>query len=194
LDWDQLRQAVAECARCAELAPRRTQTVFATGVQGAPLLVIGEAPGAEEDRLGLPFVGAAGRLLDQWLGAAGIDRDRNVLIANILKCRPPGNRDPKTEEAQNCLPYLKRQIELAQPAAILCVGRIAGRTLLGDDELTLNKMRGKWWQFEGIPMRVSYHPSFLLRSPQFKRQAWHDLLEVCRRLDAMGRLRPPYLN
>ncbi len=171
-DWPALESAVRGCRLCG-LCATRTQTVFGTGDVHARLMVIGEAPGAEEDRQGEPFVGRAGALLNSMLRAAGFER-RDVYIANVLKCRPPNNRDPSAEEAERCLPYLRRQIELIEPEVILCVGRIAAQRLLGRDE-PLGRMRGRIHRFESVPVIVTYHPAYLLRSPTEKRKSWADL-------------------
>jgi uracil-DNA glycosylase len=173
-DWSSLQQAVAACTLC-DLHSSRTQTVFGTGSTQADLLVIGEAPGAEEDRRGEPFVGPAGQLLDEMLRAIGLDRNV-VYIANILKCRPPGNRDPQNSEAASCRPYLDAQIRLLQPKVILAVGRIAAQQLLGSD-LPLGRMRGQVHTLDsaGVPVVVTYHPAYLLRTPIHKRKAWQDL-------------------
>jgi DNA polymerase len=181
LDWEALTSAVAQCRACG-LCETRTQTVFGVGDRRAELLVIGEAPGADEDREGEPFVGRAGQLLNRMLGAIGLSR-QEVYIANILKCRPPGNRDPRPEEVLRCEPYLMRQIEMLRPRVILAVGRIAAQTLLRTD-LTLGRLRGRWLELgpESIPLRVTYHPAYLLRSPDQKAKAWEDLTEVMRRL------------
>jgi uracil-DNA glycosylase family 4 len=172
LDWSALEDAVRACRKCG-LCESRTQTVFGTGDRRARLMVIGEAPGAEEDRQGEPFVGRAGQLLNAMLAAAGFARGE-VFIANVLKCRPPHNRDPSNEESAQCLPYLRRQIELVQPEVILCVGRIAAQRLLGRDE-PLARMRGRVHEAAGRPVVVTYHPAYLLRSPGEKRKAWIDL-------------------
>ncbi len=181
-DWDSLRRSVAGCTLCG-LHAGRTQTVFGVGSEAADLLVIGEAPGAEEDRRGEPFVGRAGKLLDEMLRAIGLDR-RTVFIANVLKCRPPGNRDPQAGEAASCRPYLDRQIELVAPRVILAVGRIAAQQLLGSD-LPLGRMRGQRHLLEPqrIPVIVTYHPAYLLRSPAQKRKAWADLCAARELLD-----------
>jgi len=175
LDWAALRQQVATCQLC-ELHQSRTQTVFGVGNQQADWLIIGEAPGADEDRQGEPFVGRAGQLLNAMLKSVGLAR-KQVYIANILKCRPPNNRDPRPEEAASCFPYLQRQIELLQPKLILAVGRIAAQRLL-DCNTSLGRLRGKVHQLEqtGTPVVVTYHPAYLLRSPTEKRKAWEDLL------------------
>ncbi len=174
LDWDGLAACVAACERCPELVANRSQTVFGVGNRESDLLVIGEAPGADEDRLGEPFVGRAGKLLDAMLAAIGFDRRRNVYIANILKCRPPNNRDPLPEEAANCRGFLQRQVELAAPRVILAVGRIAAQQLLGSEQ-PIGRLRGQRHQLAGVPLVVTYHPAYLLRSPGEKRKAWDDL-------------------
>ncbi|MDZ7802887.1 uracil-DNA glycosylase [Thiohalophilus sp.] len=175
LDWDGLRQRVAGCRLC-ELHQSRTQTVFGVGDQQARWLIVGEAPGVDEDRQGEPFVGRAGKLLNAMLQAVGLSREQ-VYIANILKCRPPNNRDPRPEEAACCFPYLRRQIELIQPDLIIAVGRIAAQRLL-DCNTPLNRLRGSVQQLESTatPVIVTYHPAYLLRSPADKRKAWEDLL------------------
>jgi len=172
LGWDEIAGLVRECRLCG-LCETRTQTVFGTGNRRARLMVVGEAPGAEEDRQGEPFVGRAGMLLNAMLRAAGFERGE-VFIANVLKCRPPNNRDPSDEEAGRCLPYLRRQIELVAPAAILCVGRIAAQRLLGTDE-PIGRLRGRVHDFDGVPVIATYHPAYLLRSPGEKRKSWDDL-------------------
>jgi DNA polymerase len=172
LDWPELRDCVANCTRC-ELSRSRRNTVFGVGDLNADWMFIGEAPGAEEDRRGEPFIGRAGKLLDEMLRAIGLSRDA-VFIANMLKCRPPNNRDPKPEEVLQCRSYLERQIELVKPKIILVVGKIAAQNLLGSDE-SLGKLRQQRHQLSGIPLVVTYHPAYLLRSPSHKRQSWEDL-------------------
>lgn len=183
LDWPGLRSAVGECSRCAELVNNRTQSVFGVGDQNADWLIIGEAPGADEDKKGEPFVGRAGQLLNNMLGAIGLARGR-VYIANILKCRPPNNRDPRPEEAEACGPFLQRQIELIRPRIILVVGRIAAQNLLDTDK-PLGRLRGSVHRHgpTGTPVVVTYHPAYLLRSPQDKRKAWDDLRLALRTAD-----------
>ena len=171
--WQALKAEVMSCTRCA-LHATRTQGVLGVGPGRADWLVIGEAPGAEEDRRGEPFVGAAGQLLDAMLKAIGLDRRTNVYIANILKSRPPNNRDPKPEEVAACLPYLSRQIALVQPKIMLAVGRIAAQNLLGTDA-PLGRLRGHVHRFGDTPLVVTYHPAYLLRTPADKRKAWEDL-------------------
>lgn len=180
LDWPALREAVAGCTRCA-LHESRTQTVFGVGSQSADWMIIGEAPGAEEDRRGEPFVGRAGKLLDEMLRAVGQGRDR-VFIANILKCRPPNNRDPKPDESAQCRGYLERQIDLVQPKIILAVGRIAAQLLL-DTDTPVGRLRGKAHRLGKTPLVVTYHPAYLLRSPTQKRKSWDDLC-LARRIAA----------
>ena len=174
-DWETLALAVRQCQRC-ELYKTRTQTVFGVGDRQAELLIIGEAPGADEDRQGEPFVGRAGKLLNEMLRAIGLQRQQ-VYIANILKCRPPNNRDPKPEEAAECSQYLLRQIALIQPKLILALGRIAAQRLLNTNT-ALGRMRGTVHQHpeSGVPLIVTYHPAYLLRTPADKRKAWEDLL------------------
>jgi len=173
LGWNDLEIAVRDCRRCA-LCGTRTQTVFGVGGRDARLMVVGEAPGAEEDRQGEPFVGRAGQLLNSVLRAAGFNRDQ-VFIANILKCRPPDNRDPLPAEVEQCLPYLERQIELVRPTLLLCVGRIAAQNLLRTD-VTIGRLRGRVHTLpSGVPVVVTYHPAYLLRSPGEKRKVWEDL-------------------
>jgi len=173
--WEELRAEVASCTRCP-LHRTRTQGVLGVGPKRCDWLVIGEAPGAEEDRRGEPFVGAAGQLLDAMLRAIGLDRTSNVYIANVLKSRPPNNRDPRPEEVAACMPYLLRQIALLQPKIMLAVGRIAAQNLLGT-EAPLARLRGQVHQFGALhtPLVVTYHPAYLLRTPQDKRKAWEDL-------------------
>jgi uracil-DNA glycosylase len=178
LDWAALEQRVRQCTAC-ELHRTRTLPVFGVGNRQARWMVIGEAPGADEDKQGEPFVGRAGQLLNSMLKAMGLAREQ-VYIANILKSRPPGNRDPKPEEVSACIGYLYRQIELVDPVLLLCVGRIAAQTLLNTDT-PIGKLRGKLHALEtgaptSRPLIVTYHPAYLLRSPAEKRKAWSDLV------------------
>lgn len=174
LDWEGLRCAIQSCARC-DLATSRTQGVPGVGDTQAEWLFIGEAPGADEDRQGEPFVGQAGKLLDAMMAGIGLRRGGNVYIANILKSRPPGNRDPRPEEVEACLPYLERQIDLIKPRLIVVLGRIAAQTLLVSDT-PIGKLRGHVHQYRGVPMVVTYHPAYLLRNPADKAKAWEDLV------------------
>lgn len=173
--WESLREEVMRCTRCG-LHASRTQGVFGVGNPRAEWMVIGEAPGAEEDRRGEPFVGRAGQLLDAMLRAIGLSRAQNAFIANVLKSRPPNNRDPRPEEVAACLPYLRRQIEHVRPRLLLAVGRIAAQNLLGTEE-SLSRLRGRVHTFGELntPLVVTYHPAYLLRNPADKRKAWEDL-------------------
>ncbi|MGB3818183.1 uracil-DNA glycosylase [Achromobacter pulmonis] len=175
---DELREQVVACTACGLCGGRR-HAVFGHGGQPTRWLVVGEAPGEQEDRQGQPFVGRSGQLLDAMLSAVGMSRERDVFIANVIKCRPPGNRNPKPEEIAACSPYLMRQIALLKPERILVLGRFAAQTLLGTDA-TIGSLRGRVHQMktdEGreIPVIVSYHPAYLLRSPAEKARAWQDL-------------------
>ena len=181
--WDELERAVKSCTLCP-LHKTRTQGVFGVGNRNAQWMVIGEAPGADEDRQGEPFVGRAGQLLNSMLKAIGLAREQ-VFIANILKSRPPNNRDPRPEEVRACMPYLFRQIELVNPQLILCVGRIAAQTLLETDT-PIGKLRGQLHRIAGNrPMIVTYHPAYLLRSPGEKRKSWADLLLALRTFEQL---------
>lgn len=173
LDWDALESAVAACTRC-RLAQSRTQGVLGVGDRQADWMFVGEAPGAEEDRRGEPFVGAAGRLLDAMLASIGLARAQGVYIANVLKSRPPGNRDPEADEIAACMPYLVRQIELVSPRIIVALGRFAAQTLLATDA-PLGKLRGQVHHYREIPLVVTYHPAYLLRNLPDKARAWEDL-------------------
>lgn len=175
LDWSTLEATVGSCVRCP-LHAGRTRTVFGVGHREADWLIIGEAPGAEEDRRGEPFVGRAGKLLDAMLAALGHERAQ-VYIANVVKCRPPENRDPRPEEAASCAPYLDRQIALLRPRIILAVGRVAAQRLL-DCDLPVGRLRGTVHRYgpAGIPLVVTWHPAYLLRRPEAKAEAWRDLV------------------
>jgi uracil-DNA glycosylase family 4 len=182
-DWQSLQNEVAQCTRC-ELHKSRTQTVFGVGNQQAQVMIVGEAPGADEDRQGEPFVGRAGQLLNEMLKTIGLSRQA-VYIANILKCRPPNNRDPKPDEAAECSEYLHRQIALIQPRLIVAVGRIAAQRLLQTDT-SLGRLRSRVHEHPatGIPLVATYHPAYLLRSPGEKRKAWEDLLFVKKTIES----------
>jgi uracil-DNA glycosylase family 4 len=173
MDWPELKTAVAGCTACS-LAQTRTRTVFGVGDEHAEWLFVGEAPGAEEDRKGEPFVGQAGKLLDAMLAAIALKRCENVYIANVLKCRPPQNRDPHGAEVVQCDPFLKRQIELIRPRLIVALGRFAALSLLGGDK-SIAALRGKIHEYHGVPVIVSYHPAYLLRNLPDKAKAWEDL-------------------
>ena len=172
MDWSTLERTVAACTRCG-LHATRTQTVFGVGNREARWMFIGEAPGADEDRQGEPFVGRAGQLLNAMIDAIGLKREE-VYIANILKCRPPGNRDPQPNEVESCEPYLMRQIELIHPRLIVALGRHAAHSLL-KTEAPLARLRGQRLAYRGTPLVVTFHPAYLLRNPIDKRRAWDDL-------------------
>lgn len=172
-DWAQLEEAVSNCTSC-KLCERRTNTVFGVGDRQAEWMLIGEAPGEQEDKQGEPFVGQAGKLLDSMLRAIGLSRETGVFIANVLKCRPPGNRDPEPDEAAMCDPYLKRQIALVKPRVIVVLGRVAAQNLL-QTQTPVGKLRGKVHEVDGVPVVVTYHPAYLLRTLTDKARAWEDL-------------------
>ena len=174
MDWARLKAKVASCTDCA-LRAGCSQTVFGVGDEKAQWMLVGEAPGSEEDRVGEPFVGQAGKLLDNMLAAISLARGENVYIANVLKCRPPGNRNPEPGEVAKCSPHLLRQIAQIQPKLILAMGRFAAQTLLGTDA-TIASLRGKVHQYAGVPLVVTYHPAYLLRNLPDKSKAWADLL------------------
>lgn len=184
MELQMLAERVSKCMRCPELASTRTQTVFGTGPLNAELCFIGEAPGADEDRLGEPFVGAAGQLLNRIIVAMGMRRE-DVYICNVLRCRPPGNRTPKPEEAENCREYLERQIDLIQPKFICTLGVPAAQTLLKSQSI-LARLRGRFYSYKSIPVICTYHPASLLphRSPEKKKDVWDDMKML---LTKMGR-------
>jgi DNA polymerase len=180
-DWQPLQQEVAGCVKC-DLHKTRKNTVFGVGDPAARWLFVGEAPGADEDARGEPFVGRAGQLLNAMLFAMGLKREE-VYIANVLKCRPPGNRDPQPTEVECCEPYLLRQIALIQPRLIVALGRHAAHSLLKTD-MPLTRLRGQRHTYHGTPLIVTYHPAYLLRSPGEKRKAWTDLCMAARVMQA----------
>jgi len=173
MDWPQVKESVAGCTACP-LHKERDKTVFGVGDENAEWLFIGEGPGADEDLKGEPFVGQAGKLLDNMLAAIGLKRGENVYIANVVKCRPPGNRNPEPAEAGQCEPYLHRQVELIKPRLIVALGKVAAVNLL-KREASVASMRGKVLAYQGIPLIVTYHPAYLLRSLPEKAKAWEDL-------------------
>lgn len=185
MDWAALRGAASKCTACA-LHEKRKQAVLGVGDEQADWLFVGEAPGAEEDARGEPFVGQAGRLLDNMLKAIGLTRARNVYIANVVKCRPPGNRNPAPQEAQACQPFLDRQIALIQPSLIVALGKVAAHTLLGRSD-TLGSMRKTVHDYHGIPLIVTYHPAYLLRTLTDKAKAWEDLCYAVETMSASDR-------
>ena len=173
LDWEPLARHAADCQACA-LCERRTQAVFGVGDRQAEWMFIGEGPGEQEDLQGEPFVGQSGKLLDNMLFALGVSRQKNVYIANTVKCRPPGNRDPQPAETEACEPYLQRQIALLRPRLIVVLGKVAAHRLLRT-EVPVSRLRGQVHDYAGIPVVVTYHPSYLLRAPNEKAKAWDDL-------------------
>jgi DNA polymerase len=182
-DYDELRSIAMGCTRCA-LCEGRTQVVFSDGPTDARIMVVGEAPGANEDETGIPFVGAAGKYLDLLLATVGLGRTESVYIANVLKCRPPGNRDPRPEEIEACSPFLRKQIDLVRPEVLLAVGSFAGKLLTGQDKASLGRLRGEVHSYHGVPLVVTYHPAALLRNPNWTRAFWTDLQLLRDVLDA----------
>jgi len=172
-DLDALRAAASSCIAC-RLHSGRTQAVFSDGSPDARLMVVGEAPGANEDATGLPFVGQAGKLLDLMLASVGLSRRDSVYICNVIKCRPPGNRNPAPDEIAACSPFLRRQIELVKPEALLAVGSFSAQLLTGTEK-PIGKLRGEVYSYEGVPLVITYHPAALLRNPGWSRSAWDDL-------------------
>ena len=179
-DWEGLQAAVAACRKC-RLCETRTNTVFGVGPRQAPLMVVGEGPGADEDAQGEPFVGRAGKLLDEMLRAIGRSRRSDTFIANVVKCRPPGNREPAEDEAEHCRPYLEQQLRLVRPKLIVALGRVAAQRLLATDT-PIGKMRGQTysWGPDATPLMVTYHPAYLLRNPGDKSKSWEDLKRIHR--------------
>jgi len=188
LELTQLAEVVAKCQRCGELCSTRTQTVFGVGPLDVEICCIGEAPGADEDKQGEPFVGAAGQLLTKILAASGFQREE-VYICNILKCRPPANRAPKPEESDNCREYLDKQLKLVRPKYMIAFGATAAQNLL-KSTTPIGKLRGKFHEYNGIPVLVTYHPAYLLphRAPDKKKDVWEDMKML---LNRMGRPSPP---
>lgn len=183
MEWPELKAAVSTCEACG-LRKTCTQTVFGVGDEKADWLLVGEAPGAEEDARGEPFVGQAGRLLDNMLASIDLKRGENVYICNVLKCRPPGNRNPEPFEVGRCTPYLLRQLELIRPKLILAMGRFAVQALL-DTEASIASLRGRLHRFQGVPLVVTYHPAYLLRNLPDKAKAWEDLCFARRSIAAL---------
>ncbi len=183
-EWEPLKAMVRDCRHC-KLCETRTQTVFGVGPQTAELMVVGEGPGADEDAQGEPFVGRAGKLLDEMLKSIGHSRAANTYIANVVKCRPPGNRDPEKDEVEGCRPYLDQQIALIRPRLIVALGRVAALRLLGGDE-ALSRLRGPIHHYGALstPVFVTYHPAYLLRSPKEKAKSWEDMKKIWQFLQA----------
>ncbi len=172
--YDALREVALSCTRC-RLSETRTQVVFSDGAVDARLVVVGEAPGANEDATGLPFVGAAGKYLDLLLRSVGLSREETVYICNVIKCRPPGNRNPLPDEIEACAPFLQKQLELIRPEVLLAVGSFAAQSLTGRESVALGKLRGEVHAYGGVPLVCTYHPAALLRNPKWTRAFWDDL-------------------
>ena len=183
MDWTALKDAVAQCRACA-LYAKRNKTVFGVGDENADWMFVGEGPGADEDAQGEPFVGQAGKLLDNMLAAIDLTRGENVYIANVVKCRPPGNRNPESDEALKCEPYLQRQIELIKPKLIVALGRVAALNLLAR-EASIASLRGRVLDYKGTPLIVTYHPAYLLRNLVDKAKAWEDLCFAVKTMHAL---------
>jgi len=183
VDLEQVRQELAGCRRC-RLSAERHNIVFGEGSPDADLMFIGEAPGGEEDRQGIPFVGAAGQLLTRMIKAMGLERDE-VYIGNIIKCRPPGNRDPNPDEIDACEPFLRRQIDAIGPRIIIALGAFAARTLLRTDQ-AISRLRGRFHTYHGLALMPTFHPAYLLRNPEQKRPVWQDLQLVMAEMDRLG--------
>jgi len=186
LTLEAVREEIGDCTRC-KLCEKRTKIVFGVGNPRASLVFVGEAPGADEDKQGEPFVGAAGQLLTKMINAMGLARE-DVYIANIIKCRPPGNRNPEPDEIAACEPFLRKQLAAIAPRMIVCLGKFATQTLLRSTA-PISSLRGEWKTYEGIPLMPTFHPAFLLRNPSAKREVWDDLKKVMAELDRLG-LRP----
>ena len=176
---DEVRRELGDCKRC-KLCNGRTQIVFGSGSPKAELVFVGEGPGEEEDKQGIPFVGAAGQLLTKMIEAMKFSRD-TVYICNVVKCRPPGNRNPEPEEIQSCEPFLRAQLRVIKPKVIVALGKFAAQTLLREDT-AITRLRGQWRKYEGIDLMPTFHPAYLLRSPEEKKKTWMDLQEVMKKL------------
>ena len=183
MNLEQVRQRLGDCKRC-RLYRERKNIVFGEGSASADLMFIGEAPGQEEDRRGEPFVGAAGQLLTRMIKAMGLEREE-VYIANIIKCRPPRNRDPAPDEIEACEAVLRRQIEAIKPGVIVAMGNFAAKTLLRTDT-GITRLRGQFREYQGVPLMPTFHPAYLLRNPEAKRPVWEDLQQVMQRMDQLG--------
>lgn len=186
--WNQAKEMCLRCSACP-LAARRTKVVFGEGALDAPVMFIGEGPGEQEDLQGRPFVGPAGQLLDRMLAAIGLGRETNAIICNIVKCRPPGNREPTPEEGAKCLPYLRAQVDIVRPRVIVCLGATAVRHIIGPDA-RITRVRGQWTERKGFWIIATYHPAALLRDASRKGQAWTDMQAVRAKLAELG-LAPP---
>ena len=186
-EGDSLQNIAAEISACSfcGLSAGRNMPVPGAGAAAPRVMFIGEGPGAEEDRTGLPFVGAAGQYLDKWLAAIGLSREKDCFIGNIIKCRPPGNRDPRPDEISACRPYLKRQLEVLRPGIIITLGRFASQVIC-DSEEGIGRLRGRVHEYEGIPVVATYHPSAVLRNPELRKNVWEDLKKAKDLLEGMN--------
>ncbi len=184
MTWEELEKSCLDCHKC-ELGDTRTNLVFGVGVRDAEIMLIGEGPGEQEDLSGIPFVGPAGKLLDDMLKIIGLDRNKNVYIANIVKCRPPGNRDPLREEQSACIGWLRGQYKLLRPKIVVCLGRIAACALIKDD-FKITREHGKWFDIGGVKFMAIYHPSALLRDPSKRPETFEDLMELESMIKEMG--------
>ncbi len=188
--WNQLREICLKCTACG-LAARRRNVVFGEGVLESKIMFVGEGPGEQEDLQGRPFVGPAGQLLDRMLAAIDLSREKNAMICNIVKCRPPGNRTPTPEEGEKCLPFLRAQVSIVQPRIIVCLGSTAVRHVIGPGE-RITKVRGRWLERKGFWITATYHPAALLRDPSRKGEAWNDMKSIRDKMIELG-LREPQL-
>ncbi len=177
----EMEKARVDCRNCALCDQGRTKVVFGVGNPNARLVFVGEAPGADEDRQGIPFVGKAGQLLTKMIGAMTLKRE-DIYICNVIKCRPPQNRDPLPEEIAACEPFLNEQLDLIQPEAIVCLGRFAVQTLTRNPEARITRIRGQWTEYRSVPLMPTFHPSYLLRTPAAKKEVWNDLQQVMAKL------------
>jgi len=186
--WNRTKEVCLRCSSCP-LADRRTQVVFGEGALEAPVMFVGEGPGEQEDLQGRPFVGPAGQLLDRMLAAVGMGREQNAVICNIVKCRPPGNREPSAEEAAKCLPFLRAQVDIVRPRIIVCLGATAVRHIIGP-EARITRVRGQWTERKGFWITATYHPAALLRDASRKGQAWSDMQAIRAKLVELGLAQP----
>jgi len=186
--WNRTKEVCLRCSACP-LADRRTQVVFGEGALEAPVMFVGEGPGEQEDLQGRPFVGPAGQLLDRMLAAVGMGREQNAVICNIVKCRPPGNREPSAEEAAKCLPFLRAQVDIVRPRIIVCLGATAVRHIIGP-EARITRVRGQWTERKGFWITATYHPAALLRDASRKGQAWSDMQAIRAKLVELGLAQP----
>lgn len=182
--WNQVKEVCLQCTACP-LAARRTNVVFGEGVLESKVMFVGEGPGEQEDLQGRPFVGPAGQLLDRMLAAIDLDRTKNAMICNIVKCRPPGNRTPNLQEGEKCLPFLRAQVDIVRPRIIVCLGATAVRHII-DSEARITRVRGQWAERKGFWITATYHPAALLRDPSRKAETWADLMSIRAKMNELG--------